>query len=130
MTHQPCNNCPFRSDKPFRGLRRSRAIELAQSLLVKHGFFQCHKTVDYAALEVTDDVDEEIDVVETSEELAHPCIGAVLFVDHLNADRGGCLSNLAFALSASSGHLWLDQLDRDSPVCKSLDEFLDKATID
>lgn len=43
---EPCSNCPFRSDRPFRGLNRDRAEEIVKTLHADGGF-HCHKTNKY-----------------------------------------------------------------------------------
>jgi hypothetical protein len=43
----PCDDCPFRTDRPPHGLRPERAAGIAADLMA-NGDFPCHKTVDYS----------------------------------------------------------------------------------
>lgn len=52
----PCENCPFRTDKPFF-LGPERAREIADALFADKTF-SCHKTVDYAKREDYEDGEE------------------------------------------------------------------------
>lgn len=45
--NKPCDNCPFRKDRPQQQgwLGRERAVEIAEAVLRGDQTFQCHKTL-------------------------------------------------------------------------------------
>jgi hypothetical protein len=69
---EPCDNCPFRSDKPFH-LRPGRVKEIMRSLV--RGDFPCHKTT------VHRESKEGGDRVVTDKSLH--CAGALILLEKL-----------------------------------------------
>lgn len=110
---QPCDNCPFRSDRPFRGLHRERAIDIAEALH-RDASFHCHKTVDYSH-----DSDGR---VSSSSRL---CIGAATFLEHTRP--GGMVANLAFRLGVRCGQI-PRKLQHEVPIYQSISEFIEGAS--
>lgn len=66
----PCDNCPFRSDKPFE-LRPGRVREIERSLV--RGEFPCHKTT-------THDEDGDLHATDKSQH----CAGALILLEKLD----------------------------------------------
>lgn len=110
---QPCDNCPFRSDRPFRGFRKERAIALAETLM-GDGDFYCHKTADYSN-------DDGPRIVSSS----RLCIGAATFLE--NTRPGGSRANLIFRLAIGCGQLPPEQ-SHGVPVYRSTAEFIEGAS--
>ncbi len=67
----PCDNCPFRSDKPFH-LGRGRVREIQAGL--QRGDFPCHKTT-------VDSGSDDGDRISTEESLH--CAGALILLEKL-----------------------------------------------
>ena len=110
---RPCENCPFRSDKPFRGLTKSRAKGIALSLR-NDCLFPCHKTVDY-----NNTPDGRIT------DKSKACIGSAIFMENTASESGGCFANVQYRLRAMSGEFGYDDLEsNDVPVYTSLSEFV------
>jgi len=112
---KPCDNCPFRADRPFRGLSPGRAREIAKSLM-GDGDFPCHKTVDYSG------GDGEGRTVESSTR----CVGAAIFLE--NVRPGGMLANVQFRLAAMFGRLRPEELSAEIPVYQSISDFIKGAS--
>jgi hypothetical protein len=112
---QPCNHCPFRSDRPFRGLYEEKANDIVHALF-NDGSFHCHKTHER---------DDEGDTVVT--ENSTLCIGAAIFLENTNPN--GMLSNLSFRIGAMTGELRPEELSKAVPVYKSREEFIQGASI-
>lgn len=110
---EPCSNCPFRSDRPFRGLRPQRAQEIAESLH-RDSSFHCHKTNQFK---------NGKGVVTRDSKL---CVGAAIFLE--NTRSGGMLANLAFRLGCWAGEIKPDQLSKEVPVYQTIPEFIQGAS--
>lgn len=100
----PCADCPFRSDKPFRGLRR--APEIAESIEAGQEFY-CHKTLDYT--------DGEPEVVNRT----RACAGAAIVVEN-GGHRPSQLRQITERLGLPTA-----PLNMDAPVYDSLEDWLD-----
>lgn len=68
----PCDNCPFRSDKPFH-LAAGRVREIQAGLV--RGDFPCHKT--------TIDSDDENGCSRTATDRSQHCAGALILLEKL-----------------------------------------------
>lgn len=110
--HKPCNHCPFRSDRPFRGLTRDRALQIHQALHADGGF-PCHGTVEYS---------DEGEPKMTKDSM--PCIGAAAYLNH--TCTGGARANVWFRLYQAFGSYDWDSVD-GSHVCKSLEQFIENS---
>ena len=110
---RPCENCPFRSDRPFRRLTKKRAKSIVQTIN-NDGFFPCHKTVDY-------DEDPNGRITDKSK----TCIGSAVFMENTASNSGGCFSNVQYRLRAICGEFGYEDLENnDVPVYMSLSEFV------
>lgn len=107
---EPCSNCPFRSDRPFRGLSEDRARDIAQ-VLHQDGSFHCHKTNSY---------EDGEGVVTKNSKL---CTGAAIFLE--NTRPGGMLANLAFRLGCMREEIAPEMLSDRVPVYASVEEFVE-----
>lgn len=107
---EPCSNCPFRSDRPFRGLSEDRAREIAE-VLHQDASFHCHKTNDYCRGK---------GVVTKNSKL---CTGAAIFLE--NTRRGGMLANLAFRFGYIRGEIKPEMLSNRVPVYESVEDFIE-----
>lgn len=107
MTH-PCKSCPFRSDiRPF--LRRDRAAEIADSLLLFDQSFPCHKTTEH------DDDGEYV----PDREGEHHCAGAMILLWHLK--RPNQWMRIAMRLRLFDP----EHLAMDAPVFRDDQAFID-----
>lgn len=70
----PCDNCPFRSDKPFH-LVRGRVREIQRGLV--NGDFPCHKTT----VEGGEDEDD-CSTLKSTDKSLH-CAGALILLEKL-----------------------------------------------
>ena len=112
---QPCNNCPFRSDRAFHGLRRGHAEEVVDGLLGDRAF-HCHKTTRKVGLfkaVITDD--------------SRPCVGGLIFMQKVR--HNGAIENLWVRFGSELGEPGFDlsDLDPNAPVCASVEEFYQQA---
>jgi hypothetical protein len=71
----PCDNCPFRSDKPFP-LAPGRVLEIEQSLV--RGDFPCHKTT------VETEDEQGFSEREATDKSQH-CAGALILLEKLQS---------------------------------------------
>ena len=106
----PCDNCPFRKDRPF-ALRHDRAQDIAEGLLKRGESFHCHKTIDYGHdCEELDDrpfkYDEQF------------CGGALVVLTRMGHQTQ--MMQIAERLGIWSP----DSLDMNAPVYEDLDEFI------
>lgn len=105
---KPCDNCPFRTDKPFY-LAPGRAREIADALKGDR-HFTCHKTIDYGAAEDVErrpyDADEQ------------HCAGATIVLWRMQAP------NQWMRWAGRLGLFDPDKLDMEAPVYADLDEFV------
>lgn len=106
---QPCDNCPFRSDKPFY-LREEKVKAILQGLQ-NDQHFCCHKTLDYSK-------GEQPEIVEGSS----ICIGSALFMEYAGI---GALSNVCYRIAIMTGDLTLEDLQQDLPVYRSVEELIE-----
>lgn len=102
---KPCDNCPFRSDKPFYGLGPERVREIAEC----DGTFPCHKTTDL------DTEDGEARVLPTS---SH-CAGFLIFRERL--EQPSQMMRIAERLGLYDRH----KLDMTAPVYDSVEAMVD-----
>jgi hypothetical protein len=109
MMLKPCNNCPFRSDKPFYGLSKERKKEIVASLM-GDGSFHCHETLDYSEGEPT--------ITENS----NLCVGSMIFLEHTR--RGGMKSNVIYRLEVKFKGIKSEHLSNDIPVYESIESFI------
>ena len=108
----PCNNCPFRTDKPFKTLRVSRCEDIHGALMGDQSF-ECHKTTKGG----------------TSTRDSKQCIGAAIYLEKTRP--GGMMANLSFRMSAlynPNDPISPKALDVDAPVVGSLSEFIECAS--
>ncbi len=111
----PCDNCPFRSDRPFRALRKKRAIDIHESLF-RDGDFPCHKTVDYSG--------NESNVTRDS----HRCLGAAAYLEQTR--RGGAAANVMFRMAVMCKEFTTSDIDgivNSGVVCSSKQAFIKNA---
>lgn len=108
--NRPCDNCPFRNDRPFP-LLEERAHAIADSLYAG-AMFPCHKTVDYS------DGDDGSTTADSKF-----CGGALIVME--KEFEQGAVENQMARLSARMGWLDLAALDMDAPVYDSFDEWID-----
>lgn len=113
---RPCKNCPFRSDRSFGGLRRGHAEEIVENLLGSAGSFHCHETTVHG-------VDEDDNPVTTVDDNSLPCVGGLLFMEHVRPE--GAIGNMWVVLGRVLGkpEFYTQDLDKSFPVCKSPEEF-------
>lgn len=105
--NKPCNDCPFRTDRPFRGLTKERAIEIHNSIH-NDGFFPCHKYIDYPNKD------------------KRTCIGSVIYLENQN----GVFCNWTYRVaSLICGDFDLETLDYSIPIASSLEKFISVSTI-
>ena len=109
--HKPCDNCPFRADKPPFPLGQSRRAGIAHSIL-HDGHFPCHKTTRGC-------FDEEGEY--SWNDRVQPCIGAVLLVEN---ELGDSRANLMFRFDVMAGRLKPDQLDHSIPTLNTYEAFV------
>jgi len=102
MKYQPCKTCPFRTDKPFKGLTPDRAREIDKSIH-EDELFLCHQTIDWELEDRT------------------VCIGSVLYLEY----GEGVFTNWKYRIAALRGDFNLKELDYEFPVAKSLKEFIE-----
>jgi len=105
---RPCDNCPFRKDKPFY-LAPGRAREIADALSSDR-HFTCHKTIDYGAAE-----DAERRPYDASEQ---HCAGATITLWRMGAP------NQWMRWAGRLGLFDPGKLDMSAPVYSDLDEFV------
>lgn len=113
---KPCKDCPFRNDKPHqRGwLGEARATEIYEDL-IDGRLFPCHKTHDYSQ----DSHDEQGNFVHQDNHQF--CAGALIMLENKQATAQSQALRMAVAL----GIYEPSQLDKDAPVFKSGDEFIE-----
>lgn len=111
MTYTPCNDCPFRSDRPPLQLGTDRRREIVLSIL-GDSLFSCHKTTVF---------DDEGNHVYTPEE--RPCIGAAVFIQE---NRKTCLVNIAFRLAKKRGVFDDRKLPVNAAIVTDPFEFIHK----
>lgn len=108
-TLYPCDNCPFRSDKPFRGLTKKRVIEIDQAIN-NDRFFSCHKDI--------------------AKEKKRACAGSIIYLEKSSL---GAFANVTYRLASMRGDFTPDQIKNlnlnSTPIVASLDEFIKVATI-
>lgn len=109
--HKPCNDCPFRADKPPFSLGEKRRAEIAHAI-IHDGYFPCHKTMQ-------DCFNEEGEY--SWNDLVQPCIGAALLIEN---ELGDCRANLMFRLDVRDGRLKPDQLDHSIPTLNTYEAFV------
>jgi hypothetical protein len=111
---RPCPHCPFRKDNvPF--LHPERAKDIADGL--KMGtWFGCHETIEF----VDENEDEgELKCVDTTEH----CAGAMILMEKIN--RPTQAMQLSERLRYPPERPYdRDRLDMESPVFKTLEEFV------
>ena len=114
---QPCANCPFRSDIPFRGLTEGRVRSIVSSLH-NDGLFPCHKTVNYSG-------SDEGSVTRDSK----ACIGSAIFMENTASESGGVFANVQYRMRARCEEFNQDDLKSNPvPVYTSLKAFLEGAS--
>lgn len=106
----PCNNCPFRSDRPFY---LPRANDILNDLLERDQPFTCHKTVDYNKWDGDG-------LYDSSSDEHHHCAGALILLKK----TGHMFDNLVFRLAVRLGYLNPDKLDMEAPVYDTLEAFV------
>jgi hypothetical protein len=100
---EPCRNCPFRTDRPFRGLTRDRVVEIHQAIH-DDSHFTCHKFIG-----------------KTHKKL---CVGSVMYLTY----TGDPFANLSYRLGAMRGDFYPEKINWEIPVAQNLEEFIDVAT--
>lgn len=110
---RPCKDCPFRNDKPHHKgwLGKERATAIYQNLL-DGGNFPCHKTHDY----LKDDGNGF-----THQEGHQFCAGALIMLEN---EKTACQSQ-ALRMAVGLRLYNPSNLDKNSPIFKSGDEFID-----
>ena len=112
---KPCEDCPFRSNKPFY-LAPRRAREIADALR-RDQSFTCHKTIDYGAAENSEgETDLEHRPYDPSEQ---HCAGATIVLWRMGAP------NQWMRLAGRLGLFDPGKLDMQAPVYEDLDAFVD-----
>lgn len=111
---EPCNNCPFRADRPFRGLLEEKANSIVQALY-HDGGFHCHKIMDYSQ-------NSRGRVTKNSK----LCVGSAIFLE--NTVRGGMRCNVIYRLAIWAKELNPEELSKAVPVYKSVEEFVQGST--
>ena len=107
---QPCLRCPFRKDKPFRGLTPERAVAIANTVL-GDGLFYCHETT-------------EGDRITPS---SKQCFGALVFANNV---RGTIRHNVCFRLLIATGGIDSEAVNNCAiPVYKNPEEFVNNVTL-
>jgi hypothetical protein len=96
----PCNNCPFRNDKPPFGLRPGRVREIAVAL--ERTTFTCHKTT------VHNDDDDDPGMIDGPN--ARHCAGALILME-----KNGSSSQM-MRIAERLGLYDPKRLDLDAPV--------------
>jgi hypothetical protein len=103
---RPCDNCPFRNDRPgFLSRGRARSL-IADMRFGKH--FLCHKTLDY-------DVEE---CPAQTTEATKICAGYVLLAENIRA------SIQIVRLAERFGFHDPAKKDRTSPVHRTAEDFI------
>jgi hypothetical protein len=108
---RPCDNCPFRSDKPFF-FSRERAEEIADGITRQQRTFTCHKTT------VACGEDEEFGGMKDGPNAQH-CAGAMILLEKL------AQPNQMMRIAERLGMYDRTKLDMDAPVYDSVEEFID-----
>ena len=108
---RPCENCPFRREPRFHGLRRAPEIALA---LRQGGNFHCHKTVDYP-----DDFDGTITPK------SQMCAGAMMVLEREDTVFVNQMARISGRLGMLSPDFPDDWYDYSIPVYDSFDEFIE-----
>lgn len=106
--HDPCEQCPFRNDKPGF-LRREFAAELIVSVEKHDAHFPCCQTTDF------NDEGEAVSTDKTSH-----CAGALIYLE--KHDNPNQLMRIAEQLESYDRR----KLKMDSPVVDTTREFLDR----
>ena len=106
----PCENCPFRSDK-ILPLPEYRRKEISDSIMIDADF-PCHKTTHW------NEDETDYDVFRSKR-----CIGAAIYLEKVRKD-GGLRANVAFRMGIFFGEFTLKDLDMNSPVFDSEEEFI------
>lgn len=104
----PCDNCPFRSDRPFH-LGKGRVREIERGL--ERGDFPCHKTT------VDGDDDEEGCSTRRSTDKSLHCAGALILLEKLEQP------SQMMRICERIGLYDRTKLDMDAPVYDSWDEM-------
>lgn len=102
---RPCNNCPFRSDKPFP-LHPQRALDIMSG----DHTFACHKTVDY---DQPTDEEGRCDGVET--ENSQHCAGFLILREKMSKPTQ------MMRIAERLGLYDPTKLDMNSPVFEDID---------
>lgn len=102
---KPCDNCPFRADRPFP-LSMGRVREILIAITAQQETFACHKTVDYG-----DDEPRQDDQTEH-------CAGALILLDRMNRP------NQLMRWMERIGLYDRRKLDMDAPVYASASEMI------
>jgi hypothetical protein len=107
---RPCAHCPFRTDVPGY-LRRSRAVEIAQSIAAG-SIFPCHETT-------ADAVDDDGNEIRVQVDTSQFCAGAVIVMEKIGQP------NQALRMAERFGIYDPATMDMDAPVVGSFVEFVD-----
>lgn len=109
---KPCKHCPFRTDCRKGWLGESRADEIADSL-ERQQSFPCHETTEFY---------EDGEAVQTPEE--EHCAGAMILLQSLG------IPNQMMRIAHRLGIFNPDELDMQSPVFETMEDFIDHHTED
>lgn len=104
---KPCKNCPFRTDRHFKGLTPERAEEIDSSIK-NDELFLCHQTMNWELKDRT------------------VCIGSVLYLEF----GKGVFANWKYRVAELRGDFNIKELDYSFPVAKSLKEFVEVSSIE
>lgn len=111
---KPCKDCPFRNDKLHQKgwLGKERAEEIYQNLL-DGGNFPCHKTHDYSCDDGSGNFQHQ--------EGHQFCAGALIMLENENTTFHSQALRMAVRFKLYNP----DDLDKNAPVFKSGQEFVD-----
>jgi hypothetical protein len=103
----PCDSCPFRTDKLFRGLGIARKQEIADALTRRQQTFACHKTIDYSG-----------DESRYNDNTQH-CAGAMILLEKLGRP------NQMMRWMERIGYYDRHRLNMEAPVVDSFKEWFE-----
>lgn len=112
---KPCKDCPFRNDKPHQKgwLGKERASRIYNGL-IGGDCFPCHKTHNYT--------DDELGDGQFVHQEGHQfCAGALIMLENEKTTH----QSQALRMAVRLGLYNPNDLDKDSPIFKDGEEFID-----
>jgi hypothetical protein len=107
----PCEDCPFRKDKPFY-LGGRRAREIADSIVKDDTGFTCHKTVIY---DYDEDGNDAFDVMTNG----RACGGVMVMLEKMQ------MPSQEMRVAHRLGMFDHTKLDMDAPVFDTMNEWVE-----